>query len=58
MTTPYRPNPVHDYFTKTNSKHPLAAARNKLARILWGIAVHGTPCNWPTSQPQGAPDHD
>ena len=27
-------------------------------RILWGIAVHGTPCNWPTSQPQGAPDHD
>lgn len=43
----YRPNPVHDYFARTSSKHKLAAARNKLARILWGIAHHGTPCNWP-----------
>lgn len=58
MRKSYQPNPVHAYFAKTSSKHPLAAARNKLARILWGIAVHGTPCNWPTSQPQGAPDHD
>ena len=51
LTTPCRPNPVHDYFVKTSSKHKLAAARNKLARTLWGIAFHGTPCNWPTKEP-------
>ena len=46
-----RPNPVHTYFEKTTSKRPLAAARNKLARILWGIATTATPCNWHTPEP-------
>jgi len=64
----HQPNPVHDYFTRTSSKHKLAAARNKLARILWGIAHHGTPCNWPvlaaakpsvpTAQLHRGDDHD
>lgn len=32
-------NPISAYFKRTQSDHPLAAARNKLAAILWTIAT-------------------
>ena len=39
-------NPIAQYFHTTSSKRALAAARNKLAAILYTVAIRKETCTW------------
>lgn len=40
-------NPIAVYYAAhQNIRRPIYAARNKLARVLWGIIQSNTPCTW------------